>query len=56
MELEFQNGTISPYNVTIGSLKRNYRAPGIIFFFFYKLDFETIEFQNMSISLISLRN
>ena len=47
MELEFQNATINPLNVTIGSFKHYYRA---------KLDFEKIEFQNRVISLISLEN
>ena len=46
MELELQN-------VNIGSLKRHYRAPDF-FFFFFKLNFEKIEFQKRGISLINL--
>ena len=36
------------------SLKRHYRA--LDFFFFFKLDFEKIEFQNRGISLLCLEN
>ena len=52
MEIELQNATRGYENVTIGSLKRHYRAPD--FFFFLELDFEKVEFQKMGISLISL--
>ena len=45
--------TIELQNVTIGSLKRYYRS---LEFFFLKLDFEKVEFQKNSISLISLGN
>ena len=37
MELEFQNATIGPSNVTIGSLKRHYRAPEFFIFYFFNL-------------------
>ena len=46
MQLKFQNVTISLKNVTIGSLERHYRVPE---FFFFKLDFEKIEFQKRGI-------
>ena len=34
MEIELQNATIDPLNVTIGFLKRHYRAPEIFIFYF----------------------
>ena len=40
MEIELQNATKGYENVTIGSLKRHYRAQE----FFFKLDFENVEF------------
>ena len=43
MEIELQNATRGYENVTIGSLKRHYRTPEF-FFFFFKLDFEKVEF------------
>ena len=53
MDLEFQNATIGSSNITISSLEHHYRALGI---FFLNLNFEKIEFQRKSISLISLEN